>query len=382
MTLFIDNQSLFARTLVAGVSDIIYVLDLENDDLQFLNARAGEMLLISERSDLNVILHPDDRQKRKEHLAEVTRLRDRLSKEIALRLLARDGHYRWFHIRDLVFLRNSNGEPTHITGIIRPAEETATTEASDQMTRLVAQKNRQLQYLHSELQTFTTLVAQDYLDTLRQVYISLEMIISAEAHKFSNPSKAHLRRAQAMLQKLNLLTKDIVTYAAIQVPGDKSSQVDLNEIIKAVKKDLDARLEAAKAAIHWLELPVVKGHPVLLELMFNHILSNSIRFRHPTRTLVITITYKQVLSDDIRHLASSPGRSYHRVEIRDNGIGFDPADSEKVFEMFYQGHDKSKYKGSGMGLAIVRKIMDIHGGYALAGTITGEGTNICCYFPV
>src|SRR6185312_8011814 len=107
-----------------------------------------------------------------------------------------------------------------------------------------------------------------------------------------------------------------------------------------------------------------------------------IRFRHPVRPLIISIACQQVVSDDIRHPAATPGRSYHKVEIKDNGIGFDPADSEKVFEMFYQGHDKAKYKGSGMGLAIVRKIMDIHGGYVLAETILGEGTSICCYFPV
>ncbi|HVV05628.1 MAG TPA: ATP-binding protein [Puia sp.] len=382
MTFFIDNQSLFARQLVESVSDIIYVLDLEKNDFQFLNSRAREMLRLSERSDLDVILHPDDRQKRKEHLSAVCKLADNTAKEINVRLLAKDGHYKWFHIRDLVFQRKINGKVSQITGIIRPATETTSDDGNDEMTRLVAQKNRQLQFLHSELQTFTTLVAQDYLETLRQVYISLEMIISAEAHQFSNPSKAHLRRAQSMLQKLNLLTKDIVSYAAIEVPNDKSSHADLNEIVQGVTKDLGARLEAARATVRYPNLPVVKGHPILLQVLFNHILTNSIRFRHPVRPLIITITSQQVISDDIRHPAAAPGRSYHKVEIKDNGMGFDPADSEKVFEMFYQGHDKAKYKGSGMGLAIVRKIMDIHGGYVLADTILGEGTGICCYFPV
>ncbi|HEY8971045.1 MAG TPA: ATP-binding protein [Puia sp.] len=381
MTFFIDNQSLFARQLVESVSDIIYVLDLEKNDFQFLNSRAREMLYLSERSGLDVILHPDDVQKRKEHLAEMRKLEDNVAREINVRLQAKDGAYKWFHIRDLVFQRKSNGKVSHITGIIRPATDTNIAD-SDEMTRLVAQKNRQLQYLHSELQTFTTLVAQDYLETLRQVYISLEMIISAEAHHFSNPSKAHLRRAQAMLQKLNLLTKDIVSYAAIEVPGDKSSLVDLNEIVQGVLKDLGPKFEAVGASIHYQDLPVIKGHPILLQVLFNHILTNSFRFRHTTRLLVINIFSQQVVADDVRHPASSPDRSYHKVEIKDNGIGFDPADTDKVFEMFYQSHDKAKYKGSGMGLAIVRKIMDIHGGYVLAETILGEGTSICCYFPV
>jgi len=381
MTFFIDNQSLFARQLVESVSDIIYVLDLEKNDFQFLNSRAREMLDLSERSDLDVILHPDDLQKRKEHLAAMLKLADNVAREINVRLRAKDGVYKWFHIRDLVFQRKGDGKVSHVTGIIRPAAG-ADIPGSDEMTRLVARKNRQLQYLHSELQTFTTLVAQDYLETLRQVYISLEMIISAEAHHFSNPSKAHLRRAQAMLQKLNLLTKDIVSYAAIGVPNDQSSLADLNEIVQGVLKDLGPKLEAAGAGIRCHDLPVIKGHPILLQVLFNHVLTNSIRFKHPTRSLAIDIASQRVVADDVRHPASSPDRSYNKVEIKDNGIGFNPADSEKVFEMFYQSHDKAKYKGSGMGLAIVRKIMDIHGGYVLAETILGEGTSICCYFPV
>jgi signal transduction histidine kinase len=381
MTFFIDNQSLFARQLVESVSDIIYVLDLEKNDFQFLNSRAREMLDLSERSDLDVILHPDDLQKRKEHLAAMLKLADNVAREINVRLRAKDGAYKWFHIRDLVFQRKGDGKVSHVTGIIRPAAG-ADIPGSDEMTRLVARKNRQLQYLHSELQTFTTLVAQDYLETLRQVYISLEMIISAEAHHFSNPSKAHLRRAQAMLQKLNLLTKDIVSYAAIGVPNDQSSLADLNEIVQGVLKDLGPKLEAAGAGIRCHDLPVIKGHPILLQVLFNHVLTNSIRFKHPTRSLAIDIASQRVVADDVRHPASSPDRSYNKVEIKDNGIGFNPADSEKVFEMFYQSHDKAKYKGSGMGLAIVRKIMDIHGGYVLAETILGEGTSICCYFPV
>ena len=89
MTFFIDNQSLFARQLVESVSDIIYVLDLEKNDFQFLNSRAREMLDLSERSDLDVILHPDDLQKRKEHLAAMLKLADNVAREINVRLRAK-----------------------------------------------------------------------------------------------------------------------------------------------------------------------------------------------------------------------------------------------------------------------------------------------------
>jgi signal transduction histidine kinase len=158
--------------------------------------------------------------------------------------------------------------------------------------------------------------------------------------------------------------------------------IDLSEIVQGVIKDLNAKLEAARAIVHCQGLPALKGHPILLQILFNHILTNSIRFRHTIRPLVITISARELAADDIHHPAAIPDKPYLKVEIKDNGMGFDPADNEKVFEMFYQGHDKAKFKGSGMGLAIVRKIMDIHGGYVLADTVLGEGTCICCYFPI
>jgi light-regulated signal transduction histidine kinase (bacteriophytochrome) len=278
-----------------------------------------------------------------------------------------------------VFERRIDGAVRCITGILRPVEPDG---AGEEMARLLARKNRELQFLHSELQTFTTLVAHDYLENLKQVHISLEMIISAEAHKFNDPSKAHLRRAQAMLQKLNLLTEDIIAYAAIDVSEGQTAIVDLKDIVERVLKDLSGKLEAVHGTVRCAGLPVVKGHPLLLPVLFNHLISNSIKFRHSVRPLVINIFSKELDPSTIRHPGAYPGKSYYMVEVKDNGIGFVPVDREKIFEMFYQVHDKSKFKGSGMGLAIVRKIMDIHGGYVAADSIPGEGASICCYFPV
>jgi signal transduction histidine kinase len=185
-----------------------------------------------------------------------------------------------------------------------------------------------------------------------------------------------------MLQKLNLLTKDIVAYAAIDTPDGKSDTVDLGDIVEGVEKDLSGKLEAAHATVHSGDLPVIKGYPLLLPVLFSHLLANAIRFKHPDRPLTVDISARKLEASDIRHPGAYPGRSYYNIEVKDNGIGFNPVDREKIFEMFYQSHDKTRYKGSGMGLAIVRKIMDIHGGYVAADTVPGEGVKICCYFPV
>jgi len=381
MTSITDNQSRLTQQLLEGVSDIIYILDLDNKKIAFLSPRVHGILHVpgGNPENLDTVIHPGDREMMQAHLDACLRMGDHDAMEIELRLQVPDGSYRLFHIRDLVFERRKDGTVRCLTGIMRPATHEG---AGEEITRLLARKNRELQFVHSELQTFTTLVAHDYLENLKQVYISLEMIISAEAHKFSDPSKAHLWRAQAMLEKLNLLTKDIIAYSAIEVPEHNSATVNIRDIVEGVVRDLQGKLEAVHATVRFGELPVVRGHPLLLPVLFNHLITNDIQFRHPIRPLVIHIFSKKMDASSIHHPGAYTGRSYYKVEVKDNGIGFNPVDREKIFEMFYQVHDKAKFKGSGMGLAIVRKIMEIHGGYVAADGVPGEGASICCYFPV
>lgn len=393
--IYLEGQSLFAKHLVNGVSDIVYMLDLENNRLEFLNSRAADTLYHAAAYDrkngyaiFNNALHPDDHIRRTNHIDATRQLKEGEAKGVELRLKVKDGSYQWFHITDFLFSSEPEKSGTHLAGIIRPSglvaardTENNTSENKD-LSLLLSNKNRELQFLHSELQTFTTVVAQDYLETLRQVYISLEMIISAEAHQFSNPSKAHLRRAQSMLQRLNLLTKDIVSYAAINPPAGKIETVNLNEIIDTVTRDLDEKIRAANATIHCTPLPDIKGYPLLLSVLFNHLLVNSLKFREPDRDPEIHIYHEWLEGKDISNPESYPGKSYHKIAVKDNGIGFNPADREKIFEIFYQGHNRPNYKGSGTGLAIARKIMDIHGGFIAAGTTPGKGSEFCCYFIV
>jgi signal transduction histidine kinase len=391
---FLNEQSSFTRQLVNGVSDMLYVLDLQANKLEFLNPWATELLyhksVESGQEDVAIFedeLHPDDRPKRMEHLAACRRLEDNEAKEIDVRLRVKDGGYRWFHIRDLVFSRSQEGVATHLTGIIRPVgsvllPDDMSPDIPDvkDLSRFFRWKNKEVQDLHSELQGLTTVITQEYLETLRQIYISLEMVISVDAHLFSNPSKAHLRRAQSMLQRLNLLTNDIATYAAIHTPDSGPEPVNLNRIIDGVLSELGGKVRAANAVIDRQPLPEIPGYPLLLPVLFNHLLLNALKFKLAERAPVIRIYCERVEGKDIPGPGVFSGRSYHKVVIRDNGIGFDPEEKGKIFSIFYQGHNKLIYKGSGTGLAIARKIMTIHGGVITADGIPGKGAEFCCYF--
>ena len=213
------------------------------------------------------------------------------------------------------------------------------------------------------------IVAQDYLEGLRQIYISLEIIISTEGHLFSNANKAHLRRSQSMVQKLNLLTRDVLFNAASVGEDNHSSRVDLTVLLTEVLNRMGGKIKASGAKIETDTLPQVQGYALLLSALFRHLLLHALKSGREGRPLLISI------------LPGHAETSFQAVTISDNGNGFDPADREKIFGISYQGLDKMKYRSSGAGLAIVKRIMEIHGGFIMADSIPGEGSTFTCYFP-
>lgn len=281
---------------------------------------------------------------------------------------------KWFHIRakkyndDIIVSRND------IT-MARQTEEKIM-ELNSELFR----KNRELEALSSELKTFNNIAAQDYNETLRHLYKNLEFVVKNDARNLSDTGKANIRRAQAAIQKMKLMTSDIIAFSQVH-SEQEIAVVDLNNILSQVLHGLHEKLAAEKASVKIDRLPTIQGYPSLLSLLFHHLVNNSLKFRKESVDPVIDIRYKQVKGDEIEHSAAIREFSYHQVSVIDNGIGFDPAEGEKIFTMFYRLQEKGKHKGSGIGLAICKKVMDLHGGF-IASECTPECTTFKCYFSL
>jgi signal transduction histidine kinase len=128
-------------------------------------------------------------------------------------------------------------------------------------------------------------------------------------------------------------------------------------------------------------MPSLKGYPALLSLLFHHLIDNAIKFHQGEQKIIIHIKCEEQEGRLIKNRSAIPGKRYYLVSIIDNGHGFSPAHAEDIFNMFYRIPGTPNHKGSGMGLAICKKIMDIHGGFILAEGIEGNGASFTCYFP-
>jgi signal transduction histidine kinase len=142
--------------------------------------------------------------------------------------------------------------------------------------------------------------------------------------------------------------------------------------LNKVLEEFGSKIEETKARIDTDKLPVITGYPFLLTLLFYHIIDNALKFRDPENKPHVRI---------VHDIIEKPTGNLHRISIHDNGIGFSQDEADKVFLMFYRLHDKN-YKGSGIGLAICRKITELHGGTIATESEPGKGTMVCCFFPV
>ena len=285
-----------------------------------------------------------------------------------------DGHHRWYHIKARRFGK----------GIVVLREDITTARQAEekimQLNWALYKKNRHLEALSSELKTFNSIAAHEYNDTLRNLYKNLEFIIKNEARELSDAGKANIRRAQASIQKLKLMTEDIIAFSNVHSEQEMVT-ADLNEVVSMALHALEDRIRGESAVVNVNSLPSIEGYPPLLALLFQHLISNSLEFRRPESNPDIRITADAVKGTDLSNEAAIPGAMYQRISVRDNGIGFQPEEADKIFTMFYRTQEKGRHKGSGVGLAICKKIMDLHGGF-ISAECQPACTTFYCYFPV
>jgi PAS domain S-box-containing protein len=256
------------------------------------------------------------------------------------------------------------------------------TDAKQAEEKILVAKNRELASLNNELKTFNSIAANDYKETLRQLYLSLEFIASTDGGNLSNSGRANVRRAQSAVQRMKLLTDDLVSYSRLQEVGVWEPRVDLNAILQEVLQDFDRRSFLVEAKLDCKPLPYISGYPFLVSLVFHHLIENAVRFKKDSHPPVIKIYCEEsVEGSALQYEAARPDTTYHVLTFRDEGIGFPKEETENIFGIFYRLDIKSRHKGSGIGLAICRKIMDMHGGFIIAESEPGVGSAFHCFFP-
>jgi PAS domain S-box-containing protein len=245
-----------------------------------------------------------------------------------------------------------------------------------------------LEEQNRELQQFAHVAAHDMKEPLRKIQYYHSMLLSGTL----SPEKQQLflQRSAEAAARMQGLIEDLLAFTRVAQPVESFEHVDLEAIVTEVWEFYGETLERIRAEMDVGPLPGIRGIPFQLRQLFLNLLGNSIKYRSGKRPLRIGIS-TSVSSGPAEISGHTPSTGdtepkdpprFYKITITDNGIGFEPEQAGRIFEIFQRLHRRDQYPGTGIGLAICRKVMDCHKGYIVGHGMPNGGASFECYFPM
>ena len=281
----------------------------------------------------------------------------------------------------LVPLKKADGETDGILLIAHDVAHRVKAELElKELNKKLAEKYAQLERANAELATFTHITSHDLKSPLRKIYSSLEKTIMEEGAKISLKGRGTIRKVQSTVQRLGLLADSLTTFSELQ--HDLEEQVPLGTMVQDALNQLKPQIMEQEAVVHVGELPLIKGNREQLRTLFVQLLSNAVKFHDPGTKPVVEVHASRTILDNPAFPSWLQQKHYWCVSVQDNGIGIAADDRDRIFNLFEKGEHGGQYAGTGLGLALVKKIADNHGGLVMVSAGEDGGSIFSCYFPM
>jgi len=349
-------------TLLKNLQDV--VLYETGGGKEFMSENVYEMLgynaeMFNNRDFFKTITHPGDWKSIVEKTKEWNRGGSLGVLNLEFRVRRSDGRYIW--VEDHMIKVRNNGD-SHMAGVLINITEHKTTEEKlKQLAEKLSQSNK-------ELEQFAYVASHDLQEPLRMVASYIQLLqrrykgsISAEADEFINYSVDGVVRMKTLIN-------DLLAYSRVNTKDAPLEDVDVNKIVAQNLKNLAASIQETGAQINYENLPVVKANTLQINQLFQNLISNAIKFRKPDVSPIVNITAKHAGDEWL-------------FTVSDNGIGIDKEFSDKIFIIFQRLHNNSEYPGTGIGLAICKKIVEKLGGHLWVESEPGRGSTFTFTIP-
>ena len=260
---------------------------------------------------------------------------------------------------------------------------------SAELEQQVHQRTQQLQASvqdllrsNENLQQFAYVASHDLQEPLRKIQSFGDLLKSGYGDQLGDGAD-HLHRMQTAASRMSTLIRDLLAYARITTGQQTREAVSLADVLRKTVADLDLVIEETGALVTVDSLPTVRGDPTQLGQLFHNLLSNALKFQRSGTQPQIRISSQLVSVLDLpaSRQPSRRAEAYYRVEVADNGIGFDEKYLDRIFQVFQRLTGKSQYAGTGIGLAICEKVVANHGGIITAHSQPGQGATFRVYLP-
>ncbi|MCP4536469.1 MAG: PAS domain-containing protein [Chloroflexi bacterium] len=276
------------------------------------------------------------------------------SKSIEYRIVTKSQKIKW--MRDFARpLWDSN--KGRLTGILGAVQDISARKQAEEEIKLYADE---LERSNEELEQFASVASHDLQEPLRKIEVFGDRIKSRYGEALDERGQDYVNRMQNAARRMRTLINDLLTFSRITTTAQPFVPVNLFEAAQEVISDLEARIKRTGGRVELGDLPTIDADPIQMRQLFQNLIGNGLKFHQPEEPPVVSVQAQ--LLDRVC-----------QITVKDNGIGFDIKYLDRIFEIFQRLHGRFQYEGTGIGLAICRKIVERHGGSITAKSTPGQG---------
>jgi signal transduction histidine kinase/CHASE3 domain sensor protein len=319
-------------------------------------------------------VHPEDKSAATHFFEQVKRRESRLETTFRIDV---DGRFRYL----MVVARPKENPGTHqvdVLGIVLDQTEQKVYETQLQ------QFTAELQRSNQDLEQFAYVASHDLQEPLRKIRAFGDRLTAKYQSILEEQGSDYVSRMQSAAARMQILIEELLSFSRVSRPGFLTEDLDVNMIVSEIKDDLEAQIRREKATLTVGKLPNIRGERSQIKRLLQNLISNSVKFHKNGVGAQVDISGHVIRGADVQNEfnVQLPNLKYAKIEVKDDGIGFDEKYLEKIFTIFQRLHGRAEYEGTGIGLAICRKIVTNHGGFITARSEENKGSVFIVILPI
>ncbi|MCV9928383.1 CHASE3 domain-containing protein [Flavobacterium sp. LS1R49] len=245
----------------------------------------------------------------------------------------------------------------------------------------IYERNKELEKSNKELASFNHVASHDLQEPLRKIQTFISRISDKDKDSLSESGKEYITKIGTSAKRMRILIDDLLLFSRTNTTKKEFLKTNLNDLLKKAEQELSEILLEKDATITSEMLPKLKVIPYQIEQLFINLISNSLKYSQPNVLPEITISCTKVAAAAFPNLLEQSIKKYYKITFTDNGMGFDPQFKETIFVLFQRLHSKTEYPGTGIGLAICKKIVENHNGSIIADSTPNKGSIFTIFLP-
>ena len=378
----IEEQEHFIEHIADASPTVLYVYDIASDSIAYVNREIFFVLGYTREEILDMgsevtekIYHPEDIDLLPERKLSSKKIAESdIMLQYECRMKNKEGDWQWFLVREVVFKTDELGNVLQIVGAALDIS------LRKEMEKTLLQNSFQLEQSNASLEEFAYVASHDLKEPLRKISTFGDRLMASQEKNLTPEGKLYLNKIVDASQRMQTMINDLLAISMIS--GNKSFETySLQKILEETLQTLEYKIEQKNAIIKADALPEANIIPSQFRQLFQNLLSNSLKFVRDDVQTIITITCSYLKPQEVAHYQLGAAESFLKLEFSDNGIGFENEFAGRIFAIFQRLHGRSEYEGSGIGLAICKKIVEHHGGIIYASGVPDQGATFTIILP-